>query len=219
MRKIVLTSCVALLLVWPALAADRQIAGDYVEARTAAVYAGACFTNSEMGLTGGEAILAWKVREGSWQGVDLSGLSVVAVLKARATLGDPVASPYPVRSILVVDDQATPAQKQALVSFARKMAGALLDDIQTVDARPIAMNESAHGSVSLRAGDEIRLQTRALEENDHPCRNADRYYEPLVALSHSMPAYTLEHKFTGNSFGETWSSPYKASAYVGTFER
>jgi len=33
-------------------------------------------------------VLTWSIREGSWDGVKLAGLNVVAVVKARGTLGD-----------------------------------------------------------------------------------------------------------------------------------
>ena len=46
---------VALLLAAPAMA---QISGQYLESRTADVYTGPCFANSEVNLTGREAVLA-----------------------------------------------------------------------------------------------------------------------------------------------------------------
>jgi hypothetical protein len=74
----------ALLAAAPAAA----ISGHYLEARTADVYTGPCFANSEVNLAGREAILAWRVADGGWNGMDLAGLSVVAVIAAEATLGD-----------------------------------------------------------------------------------------------------------------------------------
>ena len=57
-----------------------NIYGDYVEARTADVYTGPCFANSEVGLTGELAVFGWRVTKGSWSGVDLDGLGVVGVV-------------------------------------------------------------------------------------------------------------------------------------------
>ena len=64
-----------------------SITGDYVEIRSCDVYTGPCFANGEMGLTGEEAILTWSVDQGSWEGVALDGLNVIAVVRASATLG------------------------------------------------------------------------------------------------------------------------------------
>ena len=69
--------------------AQAKVNGDYLESRSADVYTGQCFANGEVGLTGDQAILAWHIRSGSWNGVKLDGFSVVAVVKANATLGDP----------------------------------------------------------------------------------------------------------------------------------
>src|SRR5437870_12975805 len=94
--------------------AEAKISGDYVETRSADVYTGACFANGEVGLTGDQAILAWHVREGSWLGAKLDGLTVVAAVKAGATLGDPYGKPYPAKAVLIVDQRATSEQRQAL---------------------------------------------------------------------------------------------------------
>ena len=51
-----------------------QISGDYVETRSADVYTGVCFANGEVNLVGDEAIMAWHVSQGSWQGENLAGL-------------------------------------------------------------------------------------------------------------------------------------------------
>src|SRR5260221_9868523 len=104
---------------------SQNIRGEYIEARKADVYTGPCFANSESGLVGELAVFGWKVDKGSWQGVSLDGLSVVAAVKANSTLGDVYRTAYPVKSILTVDDKATLDQRAALRSFARKMGGDL----------------------------------------------------------------------------------------------
>jgi hypothetical protein len=114
-----------------------SIAGDYLEARTADVYTGACFANSEVNLTGKEAVVAWRVRRGSWQGVPVDGLAVAAAVRASATLGDPFANPLPAHAVVMVDQRATPAQRQALLGFARAMAGDLLSEVVRVESVPI----------------------------------------------------------------------------------
>src|SRR5580692_5787963 len=95
----------------------QQIHGDYVETRSADVYTGQCFANGEVNLVGDEAILAWHIQSGSWNGVPLDGLTVAAAVHARATLGDPYANPYPAQAILMVDDQANALQRAALAAF------------------------------------------------------------------------------------------------------
>src|SRR5436853_4019298 len=126
MRYSVLVSTLLVVLVISLTAAAQQIRGDYLETRSADVYTGQCFANGEVNLVGNEAILAWHVQSGSWNGVPLAGLSVAAAVRANATLGDPYENPYPAKAVLLVDEQATPQQRTALTAFAQHMGGELL---------------------------------------------------------------------------------------------
>src|SRR5437588_12457283 len=108
------------------------ITGDYQETRSADVYTGQCFANGEMGTAGDQALLAWRIARGAWLGQDLAGLSVVAAVKASATLGDPYADPYPARAVIIIDQRASAEQRAALIEFARHMAGPLLARIERV---------------------------------------------------------------------------------------
>src|ERR1700680_1856831 len=127
-------SCVVLLALSTS-AVGQQIRGDYIETRSADVYTGQCFANGEVNLVGDEAILAWHVESGSWDGVALDGLTVAAAVHANATLGDPYANPYPARAVLLVDDQAIPRQRLALVAFSRQMGGELLSHAEPIISR------------------------------------------------------------------------------------
>src|SRR5206468_10489553 len=103
-----------------------HVSGEYIESRTADFYTGPCFANSEVNLTGKEAVLAWHVEKGTWSNVSLDGLSVAAVVRASATLGDEFSNPLPSTAVLIVDQRATPAQREALANFAQAQAGELL---------------------------------------------------------------------------------------------
>src|SRR5256714_7285661 len=99
------------------------ISGDYLEVRSCDVYTGPCFANAEMGLTGKEGMLVWSVREGSWNGVKLDGLNVIAIVRTDGTLGDLRYQPRSGKAVLVIDMLATPKQREALVELARSLAG------------------------------------------------------------------------------------------------
>src|SRR5712664_581818 len=102
------------------------ISGDYVEVRSCDVYTGPCFANAEMGLTGKEGILVWAVREGTWKGTPLDGLSVIAVVRTDGTLGDLRYEPRSGKAVLIVDEYANAKQKEALADFALTMSGKLI---------------------------------------------------------------------------------------------
>ncbi len=221
MRKALGASLAVLaVLVLSAASTQAAVRGNYVEVRSADVYTGPCFANSEVSLTGDQAILAWKVSDGAWNGVSLNGLGVVAVVKASATLGDPYHSAYPAKAVLIVDERATPEQRAALRQFAQSAGGKLLANIVRVEAAPINMQVgegNEHGSVKLVAGDFARIETRSLCAGDHLCGNEEVYYPPLTRLAHAMPAYTLREKFSGKGLGVSWDRMDARSAFIGTF--
>ena len=211
--------CSICLLVLCGFAAAQQIQGDYLETRSADVYTGQCFANGEVNLTGNEAIMGWHVTSGAWNGVRLDGLNVVAAVRAKATLGDPYGNPYPARSVLIVDEQANPQQREALAAFAHHMGGQLLDNADRVVAAPIdiAVQHEHHGVAMLRAGQFAMVQTRSLNDHDHLCGNETTFYPPLTATTHAMPAVALTDQYQGPGLNETWSNHDKRSAFVGTF--
>ena len=213
----------AMALALSSVSQAQQIAGDYIETRSADVWTGPCFANAEVGLAGDQAILAWRVQKGDWNGECLDGLGIVAVVKAHATLGDPTANPYPAKSVLIVDDRASADQRAALISFAKKMAGELLDGVVSVEVAQVKMDvthQNGHyGKVQLRAGTFAGIETRSLSEKDHFCGNEDVYYDPLVKLNHAMPAVAMLDEFKGPGLGVSWTTHGKRSAFVGSFSR
>ncbi|MEO7144502.1 MAG: DUF1326 domain-containing protein [Bryobacteraceae bacterium] len=207
--------------VWGASLPATSVRGQYVEARTADVYTGPCFANSEAGQTGNLAVFGWKIDQGTWQGVDLNGLSVVGVVRAGATLGDQFANPYPAKSVLIVDDKATVEQRMALKAFAQQMGGQLLENIVRVEYQPISLivkDGNVHSGVaSLTAGNLATVQTRALDDADHICHNEEVWYQPLTKLDHAMPAYTLAQGYSGKGLNTDWNYSDKRASFVGTF--
>jgi hypothetical protein len=199
--------------------ASSQIKGEYLETRSADVYTGQCFANGEMNLTGDEAILAWHVQEGKWDGVALRGLTVGAAVKAHATLGDPYGKPYPAKAVLFVDKNATPAQRQALINFAQQMGGELLRHIVRVLDVPVDMEVLGQHSARarLQAGDFATIETRAIGANDHLCGNEDTFYPPLTETTHAMPAVAVTDSYSGKDLNASWELHDKRSAFVGTF--
>jgi hypothetical protein len=199
----------------------QQIRGDYVETRSADVYTGQCFANGEVNLVGNEAILAWHVQSGSWDGVPLEGLTVAAAVRAHGTLGDPYENPYPAHAVLIVDETANPRQRAALIAFAQQMGGELLGHVERVIPAPmeLVVNHEQHGVARLRAGQFAVVQTRGINDKDHLCGNEVTFYPPLTELAHSMPAVALTDSYQGPGLGVDWESHGKRSAFVGTFAR
>jgi hypothetical protein len=211
----------AFLVAIPAMAQSaNRISGNYMEFRNADVYTGPCFANSQVGLTGQNAVLAWQITDGQWNGVSLSGLGVVAVVRASATLGDPFADPLPAKTVLFVDSRASEAQQAALISFAQSQSARLLNDIVATSQAPISFS-AAPGRMAwqtLSVGDVVKLSTRAITMNDMICHNEQTYYPPLSShLTHSMAVVALDSSYQGNSLGVTWDESNGRGSFVGKF--
>jgi hypothetical protein len=218
MRRIFLAVTAALLF---SVAIEAQkISGDYIETRNAEVWTGACVANGELNMAGDQAILAWRVNKGQWNGVSLDGLGVIGVVKTAATLGDEYSNPYPAKAVMIVDAKANAEQRQALVSFAQQSTGELLKNVVEIKVTSFQMELGHHmhdAKASLRAGNLVRLETRAVSDQDHLCGNEGVYYQPLTTLIHSMPALAELDQYDGPGLGVVWTLHGKRSAFVGNF--
>lgn len=219
--SLVLSLCCAALLASSVRA--QQIHGEYIESRNADVYTGHCFAMSELNQMGDQAILAWRVAQGEWNGVKLDGLSVVGVAKAAGTLGSEFTNPYPAKAVLIVDEKATPAQRQALQAFAQEMGGELFKHVVRTETAPISLTVEYHGehplSGRVEAGQLASIVTRSLTAKDKICGHEQTYYPPLAPTAHSMPAVAALDQFQGEGLGAAWSLREKRSAFVGNFAR
>ncbi len=201
--------------------ARADINGDYLEMRTCDVYTGPCFANAQVGLTGQQAILAWSIDQGAYKGVDLSGLKVVMTVRAADTLGyggGVVIHPDPIKSVILVDANATSRQRAALAEFARDRAGKVGGEVVRVAAVPIEMKTDHVDMVGkLKAGSEVSLLTRKLAKGDCVCTNETNFYPPLTKVANAEAAYTVDGGFAGRGLGAKWTNPGTRSAFLATF--
>src|SRR5260370_28171028 len=117
MARLFLVAAAALIIAVAPVTAG-ELTGKYVEARTCDVYTAPCFANAEMNLAGKHAVMGWRVDQGAVDGVQLDGLSVVAVVAASDTLG--LKQTGPAKALIIVDDKTTSAQRDALGQLARR---------------------------------------------------------------------------------------------------
>jgi hypothetical protein len=221
--KMTLATLLATLTAASAFAVTQPaIKGDYLEVRSCDIYTGPCFANAEMGTTGREAMLVWSVKEGSWEGTSLDGLSVIAVVRADATLGNMKYEPRSGKAMLIIDEKASPSQREALQSFARSMAGKLIKEVaavKTSDIQATMGSCSKFGCAAVKAKGLIDISTRCFGDNDHVCGNEDIFYPPLTDVSEALPAYTEIAAFTGKGLNATWQFTGQRSAFLASFAR
>jgi hypothetical protein len=213
-RMMVLAGLVA--LSGSSLLAGTSISGKYVEARTAEVFTGGCIMSSEADTVGKQAVLAWKVDRGSFNGISLDGLSVVAALSGDVNLGihEIGGQRATVKSAVVVDARANAAQRIALVAMATELAKGNIGTVVNVTSAPIQFTENEHGvNVSTN---QIALGVSKHLDHDPTCGSM-QWFQPLASITDATMSQTEEHSFTGSSLGTKWSAPNKRSSYIGTF--
>ncbi len=216
-----LTVCAALAaLAMPAAGATGELKGDYMETRTCDVYTGPCFANGQGGLVGKDAIMAWSIDRGSYEGVDLAGLKVVVVTTASDTLGfggTLVCNPEHIRSVVIVDRKANERQRDALVEFAATHARHAGEVVKVV-AAPISMSvDHFEAAGKLVAGNLAGIETRKLHKGDCVCSNEETFYPPLCEVKNALPAYTTAGHFAGSGLGTHWSNDGTRSAFLASF--
>lgn len=175
--------------------------GEYLEVRSAAASAEPSEAQPATGMAGDQATLAWRVREGTYHGVPLNGLAVVAVIFRNGLPG--IGEKASTRTTFLVDASANEAQQAALVAMARSFAGDTIQEVVAVKPVKIDMNVCrgcAAGYASLKA-DTIVIRTRRVLDSDksdgkpetpHPSTLAKVYFQ--------YPALALEHTYSGSDF-------------------
>jgi hypothetical protein len=194
-----------------------EIKGDYVEVRTAEVFTGGCIMGSEGEVSGKEAILAWRIKQGSLEGVALDGLSVVAVVAGDVNLGTHElggVAPSSVKAIVMTDERANAAQQQALVAIARSMAPRVVNDV--IETRSTRINfKTDADSVTVSAGP-ASLNV-ALNVEHSPVCGAVKWFSPLSQTESPQIGFTRSQEWTGVGLGSQWRQLDRKSSFFGSF--
>ena len=199
-------------LVFSSKAESVSLRGDYVEVRTASVFAGACHYNGEVVTTGRDALMAWKVTSGKWQGVDLSGVRVVAIVSADANLGESGAAR---QSEIIIDAGASRTQALAITNALKEKYAVSLGKIVEVRTAPISFERSGRNYAVVT--NEAAINVEAMP-NDLCCKMPNLvWYAPLVGLENRKVGYTSKALYSGRVVGEPWSRSGENSAFYGTF--
>jgi len=216
MKRAILTAMLAGLVAAPLLARGVSIKGAYVEARTAEVFTGGCIMNGEAATTGREALLAWKVDRGSFDGVALNGLAVVAAVAGDANLGirEIGGDTAQTRAAVFVDERATPAQRTALVSMAKHLSNGIVGTV--VEVTPTTIQFVDEGKAIRVSAKSLRLTVEKEMKHDPTC-GGKQWFHPLSAVDGADMGTTAENAFSGAALGTKWSDPNKRSSFFGTF--
>ena len=180
------------------------IAGDYVEARTASVFAGACHYNGELVTTGNDAIMAWQFN---------SGVRVMAVVSSEANLGDGSASR---KSEIVVDDSAASMQGDAAVKAILSREASSLGKVVAIRSAKITFRHE-QGQYQVESAGFASLVIEALPDGECCKQPNSVWYSPLAHLSSREVGYTDNAAYLAGKITDSWQRGDENSAFYGAF--
>src|SRR5688500_16658603 len=216
MRRVLFAAAVMMVaicaLVFSSQAENVSLRGEYVEVRTASVFAGACHYNGEVVTTGRDAMMAWNVSSGKWQGVDLTGVKVIAVVSADANLAEGHAAR---QSEIIIDSHASRTQALAMVNALKEKYAASLGKVVEVRSAPVSFERN--GRTYAVVTNDAAINVEAMP-NDLCCKMPNLvWYTPLVGLENRKVGYTSKALYSGRVVGEPWSRSGENSAFYGSF--
>ncbi|HSD45718.1 MAG TPA: DUF1326 domain-containing protein [Pyrinomonadaceae bacterium] len=212
MRKVVIMLLAVCALVVTSQAENVSLRGDYVEVRTASVFAGACHYNGEVVTTGRDAMMAWNVTSGKWQNVDLSGVRALAIVTADVNLSENNAARH---SEIIIDSNASATQSEAMLNALKQKYASALGEVVTVRHAPISFEHKDR--VYSVTADDASINVEAMP-NDLCCKMPNLiWYSPLVILENRKVGYTVKATYSGKAIATPWSRSGENSAFYGSF--
>ncbi|MDB5326556.1 MAG: hypothetical protein JWM57_2125 [Phycisphaerales bacterium] len=187
------------------------VRGDYVEARTASVFAGACHYNGERVTEGRSAVLAWRISGGAFNGVDLAGVKLVAAVVCDDNLAEAGAA----RKSEFVVDASTDQQATAAVAWAKSKVGDQLGQVGTVRREAVTFRHDAD-EYQMTAAGFATMKVQAMP--DAACCSQPHlvWYQPLMPITARRVGYTVSAAYTGHA-NDAWNRSDENSAIYGNF--
>lgn len=210
----VLTTLVLILVAGFAFATETPtVQGEYIEARSASVYVGACHYGAEFVEGGKEATLVWNIQHGSWNDVSLDGLTVVAVVSAKSNLAIDTETR---KSVLYMDPRTTPEQRAALSSLLTAKHADVLGEVVTTQTAAIEFTKEGT-KYDVTVGEVL-----ALSANRYPCAGCTQphqiWYEPLTAIQNAIVGKSKVYHYKDSHLPVTWQQGGTANnVFVGSF--
>ncbi len=211
---LVLTTLTLTLVAGFALATETPtVQGEYIEARSASVYVGACHFGAEYVEGGREATAVWNIHEGNWNGVSLNNLTVVAVISAKTNLAIDSKTR---KSVLYMDASTTPEQRAALKDLLITKRADVLGEVVATETAPIKFTKKGT-KYDVTVG-----KVLALCANRYPCANCTQphqiWYKPLTAIQDAIVGKSEIFRYKDSYLPVKWQQSGTANnVFVGTF--
>lgn len=215
MKQVIIFTALAVILISGSVFSTQipVIQGEYIEARSASVYVGACHYGSEYVEGGKEATLVWNISKGSWNDVQLDGLTVVAVVSAKDNLAIDTKTR---KSVVYVDSKATPEQHAAISDMLSKRQVDVLGTVVTTETAPIDYTKDGT-KYDVSVGKVLQLTV-----NRYPCEHCTQphqiWYETLIDVQNPIVGKSEIYRYKDIHLPVNWQQGEATNnVFVGSF--
>ena len=211
---LVLTTLALIFIAGFALATEPPtVQGEYIEARSASVYVGACHFGSEYVEGGREATAVWNIQSGSWNDVSLQNLTVVAVISAKSNLAIDTETR---KSVLYMDPSATSEQRAAIKDMLTTKRSDVLGEVVATQTASIEFTKNGT-KYDVTVGEVL-----ALSANRYPCAGCTQphqiWYKPLTTIQNAIVGKSEVYRYKDTHLPVTWQqSGTENNVFVGDF--
>ncbi|MDD9975117.1 MAG: DUF1326 domain-containing protein [Candidatus Poribacteria bacterium] len=211
---LVLTTLALTLIAGFAFATEAPtVQGEYIEARSASVYVGACHFGSEFVEGGREATAVWNIQSGSWNNVSLENLTVVAVISAKNNLAIDTETR---KSVLYMDASTTPEQRAALKDMLTTKRADVLGKVVATQTASVEFSKEGT-KYDVKVG-----KVLALSANRYPCAGCTQphqiWYKPLTTIQNAIVGKSEVYRYKDTHLPVTWQqSGAENNIFVGGF--
>lgn len=191
------------------------VRGQYLELRSAAVFAGPCHVNSERDHQGRRALLAYQLEGGRWMDEMMEGVDLVVAVGSDKNLDEGL----PRRSVVYTDASLPESQRRHAVGWLTSAHGDQLGEIQEVIATDIELDLDGTSfrldipGVASAAGETLA---------DEACCSMPEsvWYEPLAgpAPEATMVGNASRCRFEGAAGIKPWTYEDQNNAFMGSFD-
>ena len=211
---LVLTTLALVLVAGFAFATETStVQGEYIEARSASVYVGACHFGAEYVEGGREATVVWNIQSGSWNDVSLKDLTVVAVISAKNNLAIDTETR---RSVLYMDPSTTPEQRAAISDMLTTKQADILGEVVATQTASVKFTKEGT-KYDVKVGEVL-----ALSANRYPCAGCTQphqiWYKPLTTIQNTIVGKSEVYRYKDTHLPVTWQqSGAENNIFVGSF--
>lgn len=215
MRQLLVMTTIALILASGIAIATNSttIQGEYLEARSASVYIGACHFGAEYVEGGKEATLVWNIHSGEWNNVSLEGLTVVVVISAKDNLAIDTKSR---KSVLYIDEKASPEQRAAIHDMLTTKSKDVIGDVVATKISPIKYTKEGM-KYDVAVGKVLTLSV-----NRCPCSSCTQphqiWYKPLTKINEAIVGKSEVYCYKDSCLPVNWQQGEASNnVFVGSF--